>query len=229
MAYDAARGRTVLFGGHSGTGWLYETHEWDGTNWITRQTSAAPATRWAHALAFDEARARVVLFGGFYNDGRGTGGTFGDTWEYGPVDPATYAPFGAGCASTSGTASLGSDRGSLPWIGQTFTARLTDLGVRTGPGLAFLLLGASRSMWGTVPLPLALDGIGMRGCSLYADPAAIVPLVSASGTATATIRIPILTTYVGVTLYNQGGAVDAGANQLGVTMTNACAMVIGSQ
>ena len=33
MAYDAARGVTVLFGGYDGANYLGDTWEWNGTSW----------------------------------------------------------------------------------------------------------------------------------------------------------------------------------------------------
>jgi hypothetical protein len=77
LAYDGARGRTVLFGGFGNTNVLLaDTWEWDGTNWVQRTPSPSPSGRRGQALAYDSARGRIVLFGG-------TGGTtLNDTWEY---------------------------------------------------------------------------------------------------------------------------------------------------
>lgn len=79
MAYDAARGRVVLFGGKN----IFdepndETWEYDGMAWTRiTPTGASPSARADHAMAYDAARKRVVLFGGF------AGGTSrGDTWTW---------------------------------------------------------------------------------------------------------------------------------------------------
>ena len=65
-AFDAARGRLVLFGGAAIAGaYLSETWQWDGTRWTTLADSASsPGPRHAHAMGYDRARSRVVLFGG---------------------------------------------------------------------------------------------------------------------------------------------------------------------
>ena len=76
MAYDAARMRSVLFGGYSGTV-LDDTWEWDGTSWSLRPTAVRPSARMAPALAFDPVRNRMVLFGG--SDATTV---LGDTWEW---------------------------------------------------------------------------------------------------------------------------------------------------
>lgn len=82
MAYDSARGRTVLFGGYrTGTGSLADTWEWDGRGWIRFTPPVSPPARAFHMMAFDAARGVTVLFGGigalYYND----------TWEW---DGATW-------------------------------------------------------------------------------------------------------------------------------------------
>lgn len=77
VAYDEARGVTVLFGGHlcpdtlcvpggpGGTPVGYnDTWEWDGTAWTERIAASAPSPRSHHAMAYDSVRQRVVMFGG---------------------------------------------------------------------------------------------------------------------------------------------------------------------
>jgi hypothetical protein len=68
MAYDAARGVVVLFGGASvDYSQAYDdTWEFDGTAW-TRRTSAngqGPSGRHSHTMAYDATRQKVVLYGG---------------------------------------------------------------------------------------------------------------------------------------------------------------------
>jgi hypothetical protein len=78
LAYDGARGRTVLFGGTTLAGAAFgDTWEWDGTDW-TQVADTGPVARSGHALAYDANRSRVVLFGGAAADGSPQG----DTWEW---------------------------------------------------------------------------------------------------------------------------------------------------
>lgn len=56
LAYDMARGVTVLVSGD-------QTWEWDGTTW-TRRMVTGPSARLDHAMAYDAARGVTVLFGG---------------------------------------------------------------------------------------------------------------------------------------------------------------------
>src|SRR5262249_58787461 len=54
LAYDSARGRTVLFAGIGAS----DTWEWDGGTWTLRSPATNPAARSGHALAFDSLRRR---------------------------------------------------------------------------------------------------------------------------------------------------------------------------
>lgn len=93
MAYDAARGTTLMFGGYDGT-WLADTWTWNGVAWRKiMPPTGSPPPRGEHAMAYDVARGKVVLYGGL-----GLGGTYplGDTWEWdgvtwSQINPSTGA------------------------------------------------------------------------------------------------------------------------------------------
>lgn len=76
IAYDSARGVTVLFGGGAPHAPRNDTWEWDGTLWRLRATDG-PSPRNAFALAYDSARGVTVLYGGW--DGARN---YEDTWEW---------------------------------------------------------------------------------------------------------------------------------------------------
>src|SRR5262249_1313076 len=88
LAFDVARGRTLLFGGVDRTSGvaLADTWEWDGTNWTQRFPAQSPPARRLHALASDIIRNRTVLFGGF------SSAMLGDTWEWDGVNWLQRAP-----------------------------------------------------------------------------------------------------------------------------------------
>jgi hypothetical protein len=77
LAYDSARGRTVLFGGSGPDGLLGDTWEWDGSAWTQKFPALSPAPRRRHTLAFDALRGRTILFGGASDST-----SFGDTWQW---------------------------------------------------------------------------------------------------------------------------------------------------
>jgi hypothetical protein len=77
LAFDSAAARTILFGGDSLSGHVFDdTWAWDGDAW-TQVADIGPHPRSAHALAYDSARKRVVLFGGTVG-----GASVHDTWEW---------------------------------------------------------------------------------------------------------------------------------------------------
>ncbi|MGH9365473.1 MAG: Kelch repeat-containing protein, partial [Thermoanaerobaculia bacterium] len=82
LAYDSARGRTVLFGDGPALEGL--TWDFDGANWVGRPTSSQPdPNRCGMQIAYDSKRQIVTLFGGRLCS---AGIYFNDTWAYGP-DP----------------------------------------------------------------------------------------------------------------------------------------------
>lgn len=84
MAYDAARRRTVLFGGRIGSKDTSETWEYDGVTWLQIHPPLQPTGRSFTTMAYDPQRQRIILGGG-YND---LGSVVGDFWEW---DGATWA------------------------------------------------------------------------------------------------------------------------------------------
>jgi cysteine-rich repeat protein len=76
-AFDAARGRVVIFGGRS-VEYLADTWEWDGTNWRMLEPVGSPPRRAAAVAAYDAAHDELVVAGGF--DASGT--SLVDTWVH---------------------------------------------------------------------------------------------------------------------------------------------------
>jgi subtilisin family serine protease len=85
MAYDAARGQTVLFGGRDPLGYYDETWVWDGSTWTKLNPATKPPARIRSAMVYDSAREVVVLFGGVAGE---PGGWYyaNDTWEWDGTD-----------------------------------------------------------------------------------------------------------------------------------------------
>jgi hypothetical protein len=59
MAYDAARGVTVLFGGSFGAARFNDTWTWNGTSWAQQPVAAPSAKGWTQ-LAYDAATKTIV-------------------------------------------------------------------------------------------------------------------------------------------------------------------------
>jgi hypothetical protein len=270
MAYDSVRDRMVLFGGNGAFGPLQDTWEFDGAQWLQRHPAARPTCTSHYALAFDAAVARVVLFGGTGGDNRQTWSWDGsdwtlraiatpppgrswsamaydarrdrvvlfsgaqvddaDTWEYfAPVRaPAAFATFGTGCAGSAGVPRLAAGPGELPYIGAPFRLEVAPL--PAGPfHPAFGFLGASRSAWGTLPLPLDLAPLGMPGCTLLASVDVSAALAKDGARARMTIGLPADRALVGRSFFTQACVLDAGANPGGLAWTDAGEARIGER
>jgi hypothetical protein len=78
MAYDAARGVTVMFGGLTGATVFGDTWTYDGSTW-TQQAVSGPSPRYGHSMAYDAQRQVVVLFGGAL---QWPNGESNETWEW---------------------------------------------------------------------------------------------------------------------------------------------------
>jgi hypothetical protein len=89
MAYDAAHGQVVLFGGINFPDVFGDTWVWDGTNWTQKTPANSPPPRFYHGMAYDATHGQVVLFGGLATT---EGGTLGDTWIWDGTNWTQMAP-----------------------------------------------------------------------------------------------------------------------------------------
>ena len=108
---------------------------------------------------------------------------------------------------------------SKAWIGETF---VLDVPI-TPLDLPYLIAGLSNVVSVLGPLPLSIPAL--PGCSLYVDPAFIVPLANVGGTATWSLALPNAAALVGYTFYVQGYAVS----MVGHTFTDGAEVVIGAK
>jgi hypothetical protein len=84
MAYDAASGNVVLFGGANDSGVnssfniLNDTWVWNGTTWTEQFPVTSPSARSGATMSYDAATGNMVLFGGanYYSV------AFNDTWVW---------------------------------------------------------------------------------------------------------------------------------------------------
>ncbi len=228
LAFDSARGKTVLFGGNSGgsSTCLNDTWEWDGIAWSLRFIANGPTCRRGHALAYDSARGVMVVFGGISHPSRGNGEPLSDTWEYGPVNPARYSAFGHGCQGTAGVPALAAATGQLPWIGGTFSLRLTGI-PNNAP--AVVCFGASRTVWPPLALPFPLDPLGMAGCVLFASGEFLATMPTCGNAGALSVVLPNDSGLLGGEFFNQALIVDLVANAAGLTASNAAEATIGAR
>ena len=110
MAYDATRGRVVLFGGLDGN-FRNDTWEWDGSTWSELSPPGSPSPRYGHAMAYNSVRGRVILFGG--NDGRDCD----DTWEWDGSTWSELSPPGSPSPRSGHAMAYNSARGRIVLFG----------------------------------------------------------------------------------------------------------------
>lgn len=129
---------------------------------------------------------------------------------------STYTTFATGCAGSMGPARLVPH--DQPRIGRPFNLMLFDLPV----DVAALTMG-----WQAIT-PVTLSALGMPGCALYVDPAAVGLLVGQQHHASWSMTIPYHPALIGVHFYNQALVLDPNSgNQLGAVMSDAAEGVVG--
>ncbi len=222
MAFDPVRERMVCFGGATATAFATsDVWEWDGGAWRQRAPSPQPTPRLDAAFAFDPVRGRCLMFGGL-----DAIGSLGDTWSLGTDWPAGIAAFGSGCAGALGPPVLDVAGGTRPWAGESVVLEASVL----APGAVPVFSGGfSNTMTGGVPLPIALDAIGMPGCRLLVSQDAAALAANVGGTAVLSIPLPTLPGLAGAEVYFQAAAYEPGANALSVVVSNGLTLTLGTR
>ena len=97
MAFDAARGTVVLFGGYvnGGSSWVGDTWLWKGKVWIERHPAISPSQR-GTTVAYDSARQQIIIFGGQNADG-----FLSDTWTWDGITWTQQFPASSPSARTN--------------------------------------------------------------------------------------------------------------------------------
>jgi len=110
-------------------------------------------------------------------------------------------------------------------VGRTFALNLSQ----ARPGApALQLTGWSNQRWGNTALPLDLRPLGAPGCKLLVSPDLMrAGVVGASGRMSVPIVLPRDSRLGGVELFSQFLVLDAGANALGLAVSNGGREVIG--
>lgn len=152
MAFDAATGTTVLFGGRTGIQLLADTWTWDGTTWTAQNPASRPPPLESASMAYDSVGRRILLFGGLGLDGNATSATWawnGTTWS--ALTPTSVPParYGASMATDAvtgtdvlfgGLSAPGSSLGDTwSWDGTNWTPRTPAASpqARSGAAMTF--------------------------------------------------------------------------------------------
>jgi hypothetical protein len=167
------------------------------------------------------------LYRGSFDGGASWNGPFtGVQWKFRiwTGTPGHYEVFGTGCSGARG-------RPEMSWFGMPMTGASFNLQLdRAVPGTFVLLsFGDSNTQSGGVPLPYDLAPHGAPGCSVLGSLLVTVlhPTDPATGQTVVTVAFPADPGLVGFPFYNQWFCLDATANSLGLTTSNAGVGVIG--
>src|SRR2546430_12221246 len=114
MAYDAALGRTVLFGGTGSAGLLNDSWLYDGASWQQFTPTNQPSARFWAPVVYDSVHAELVLFGGTPDTTLSP--VYADTWSLGGIQasPGNWAqatPSATPAARVSAAMDYDSSRG----------------------------------------------------------------------------------------------------------------------
>lgn len=111
MAFDAARGELILFGGATFNDLLDGTWSFNGL-WRRRETATKPSARAEHVMVYDAARAEIVMFGG-----ADASGALAETWVWDGTDWTLRHPAVSPRAQTGASATYDADRGRIVLFG----------------------------------------------------------------------------------------------------------------
>lgn len=140
------------------------------------------------------------------------------TWQSG-----RRVDVGAGCPGSAGVPQLEA-RGSLD-LGQELTFELARIPPRS---VAAISLGISDQSWGALRLPATLGAFGAAGCAIRVSldfPSGV--LADANGRARSFLTPPLDPSLRGARIFTQALSIDAGANRLGMSFSNALELVFG--
>ncbi len=138
MAYDAATGTAVLFGGTTGARAIGDTWVWDGTTWTEQHPAVHPPAQSQASMAYDAATDTVVLFGT-----KGATWTWdGRTWtkQHPAVHPPAQSQASMAYDAATDTVVLFGTKGTTwTWDGTTWTkqAPATSPSARASASMAY--------------------------------------------------------------------------------------------
>lgn len=95
MAFDAAHGQVVLFGGRPSAddGDFADTWTWNGNDWTEQHPATSPTSRALISMVYDGARRNVMLFGGDHRIADGElDVALGDTWTWDGANWTQHSP-----------------------------------------------------------------------------------------------------------------------------------------
>ena len=145
--------------------------------------------------------------------------------------PGSFVRYGHGCLTSAGYVpnhfGAALNASVEPLVGEWM---YWGLELARANRICALYMGASRTRFGAYSLPLALDFLGMPGCTLDTSvDASFGGWTTASGQCSIQFTIPLNASLIGQHTYTQWAITDPAANNLGVVHSNALDTVPGGQ
>jgi len=240
MAYDSVRDRVVLYGGGDVSVALFDTWEWDGTNWSLVPTTMAPPSG---TMAFNPTSNDITLVA-TVESGQAR------VWNYDGTDWSAAAGVIENDRRTTTVGFVGSDLmlvsedrlmalrtddAQLEAIGTACTPDAPSLGANQLPRLGSsnfaveLLYGPSNGIAALAGADAALPTpVAALGCMLHVNPTQALALLftGSNGSAEFYLPIPNQTALLNLDLYFQGATLSSVAPQ-GITLTRALRARLG--
>jgi hypothetical protein len=170
MTYDAARQRTLVFGGRVGGVLSNETAVWDGSTWAVLSPSVRPPPRVDADMVYDSVRERVLLMGG--------GGMPQEVWEW---DGTNWAQRPSGPPFTTHSIAYNPTRGRVLFIGGSSQTGAQAWEFDGGAG-AWSLVVQFGPGFSAVGQPAVFDGSSQRvslcgqiGVTVWNDAGSTIP------------------------------------------------------
>lgn len=138
----------------------------------------------------------------------------------------SFDPFGQGCGAASGVPTLYMT--GIPEVGRSVVMRVSDL-QPVGSNFGMFVIGLDNQNWNGNPLPQALDGLGLAGCSLHVRPDGADTAFSLAGQASRSYSLPNSTSLIGARAHWQYFGSDAtAANAAQMVGSNAGTLTVGN-
>ena len=121
MAYDAATGTIVLFGGFGADDTYFgDTWVWNGVTWAERFPASSPSPR-GTTVTYDAATKQVMLFGG-----QGPAGFLNDTWTWDGITWSQQFPAASPSPRTNNALAYDASTGQVVLFGGIFVPGETN-------------------------------------------------------------------------------------------------------
>lgn len=143
----------------------------------------------------------------------------GEVWRLDWLQSPAVGRYGAGCSGSNGIPDLRTLGTTNPTLGTPVPLQLASL--PSAPGAALLMLGESIETWDAVPLPSALDVLGLPGCRAWIPARTFTAVAHSGGAVTFQLALPTTPVLAGKAIGVQALVLDPAASVAWGSVSNA--------